>query len=256
MKRIIVEHLSKQYNICPQEQQDGSFRELLVTQARSFFLPQKKVCFTALDDVSFEVEEGEIFGIVGKNGSGKSTLLKILSKVTSPSSGRAILKGRVASLLEVGTGFHGELTGRENIFLSGVILGMKRWEISQKFDEIIDFAGVESFLDVPVKRYSSGMRLRLAFSVAANLQADILLIDEVLAVGDYEFEKKCLQHMEGASKGGRTILFVSHNVQAITRLCSRALLLSHGRVVKIGPVADVVDFYYITPQGIYNAAQL
>jgi len=256
MKRVVVECLSKWYNICPQQQQDGSFRELLVAQARSLFLPQKKVRFRALEDVSFEVGEGEIFGIIGKNGSGKSTLLKILSKVTSPCAGRAVLKGRVASLLEVGTGFHGELTGRENIFLSGVILGMKRWEISQKFDEIISFAGVENFLDVPVKRYSSGMRLRLAFSVAANLHADILLIDEVLAVGDYEFEKKCLQHMEGASKSGRTILFVSHNVQAVTRLCTRALLLSQGRVAKIGPVLDVIDSYYIMPQGTHDAAQL
>ena len=229
MKRIIVEHLSKIYQLGASEERDLSFRELLLSQITSVWSPsQKKKPFYALNDVSFEVEEGEVFGVIGKNGSGKSTLLKILSRITSPTSGKATLKGRVASLLEVGTGFHAELSGRENIYLSGVILGMKRWEITAHFDEIVAFAGVEQFLDIPVKKYSSGMRLRLAFAVAAFLSPEILLIDEVLAVGDYEFEKKCIQSMGEMGKAGRTIVFVSHNLVAIKKLCSRVLVLKNG----------------------------
>ncbi len=235
MKRIIVENLSKIYQLGTQADKDQSFRELLFSQVSSLFKPSlPKKSFYALKDVSFEVQEGEVLGVIGKNGSGKSTLLKILSRITAPTSGKVTIRGRVASLLEVGTGFHGELSGRENIYLSGVILGMKRWEISKYFDEIVSFAGVEQFLDIPVKKYSSGMRLRLAFSVAAHLRPEILLIDEVLAVGDYEFEKKCIQSMSDLGKAGRTILFVSHNLVAVKKLCSRVLVLKQGREEFIG----------------------
>lgn len=235
MKRISVEHLSKVYQLGAQVEKDLSFRELLFSQVSSLWSPsQPKQPFYALNDISFDVEEGEVLGIIGKNGSGKSTLLKILSRITSPTSGKVTIRGRVASLLEVGTGFHAELSGRENIYLSGVILGMKRWEISIYFDEIVAFAGVEQFLNVPVKKYSSGMRLRLAFAVAAYLRPEILLIDEVLAVGDYEFEKKCIQSMSELGKAGRTILFVSHNLVAVKKLCSRVLVLKQGQEQYIG----------------------
>jgi lipopolysaccharide transport system ATP-binding protein len=197
----------------------------------------------ALRDVSFEVEEGEIVGIIGVNGSGKSTLLKILSKITDPTGGRAEIAGKVSSLLEVGTGFHQELTGRENIYLNGSILGMKRNEIDRKFDEIVEFSGVEKFLDTPVKRYSSGMRVRLAFAVAAHLEPEIVLIDEVLAVGDIRFQKKCLNKMQDIGQQGRTVLFVSHNMQAVTRLCSRTILLNNGEVIADGPSPEVVSAY-------------
>src|SRR6187401_430063 len=190
--------------------------------------------FWALKDVSFDIRRGEVAGIIGRNGAGKSTLLKILSRITEPTKGRIEIDGRVASLLEVGTGFHPELTGRENIFLNGAILGMTRAEIRTKFDEIVAFAEVEKFLDTPVKRYSSGMYVRLAFAVAAHLEPEILVVDEVLAVGDAEFQKKCLDKMDDVSRGGRTILFVSHNMQAITRLCSRCILLDKGRVLMDG----------------------
>jgi lipopolysaccharide transport system ATP-binding protein len=200
--------------------------------------------FWALKNVSFQVKEGEVLGIIGRNGAGKSTLLKVLSRITEPNEGRVRLRGRVASLLEVGTGFHGELTGRENIFLNGAILGMRRADIKRKFDEIVTFAGVERFLDVPVKRYSSGMYVRLAFSVAAHLECDVLIIDEVLAVGDYEFQKKCLGKMHDvASKEGRTVLLVSHNLAAITEMADRALLLDSGAVVVDGSVSDAVSTY-------------
>src|ERR1035441_3462969 len=200
--------------------------------------------FWALKDVSFEVKRGEVVGIIGRNGAGKSTLLKILSRITEPTSGRVHLKGRVASLLEVGTGFHPELTGRENVFLNGAILGMSRAEIRQKFDEIVAFAEVEKFLDTPVKRYSSGRYVRLAFAVAAHLEPEILIVDEVLAVGDAQFQKKCLGKMKAASRSeGRTVLFVSHNMGAIQSLCSRAVLLSLGRITFEGKVQDAVSYY-------------
>jgi len=199
--------------------------------------------FWALKDVDFEIKRGEVVGIIGRNGAGKSTLLKILSRITEPSTGRVEIRGRVASLLEVGTGFHPELTGRENIYLNGAILGMTRAEIKLKFDEIVDFAGVEKFLDTPVKRYSSGMYVRLAFAVAAHLEPEILIIDEVLAVGDAEFQKKCLGKMRDVAGHGRTILFVSHNISAVRQLCSRAVLLSGGRIAIDAPTAVAVERY-------------
>ena len=199
--------------------------------------------FWALRDVSFEVKQGEVVGIIGRNGAGKSTLLKILSRITEPTEGRIRILGRVASLLEVGTGFHPELTGRENIFLNGAILGMHRAEIKRKFDEIVAFAEVEKFLDTPVKRYSSGMYVRLAFAVAAHLEPEILIVDEVLAVGDAEFQKKCLGKMQEVSKGGRTVLFVSHNMTAVQTLCSTAIHLSFGSVAGMGNVNQFVAEY-------------
>ena len=200
----------------------------------------------ALRDVSLEVRQGQVVGIIGRNGAGKSTLLKILSQVTAPTSGQAKVKGRIASLLEVGTGFHPELTGRENIYLNGAILGMRRAEIERKFDEIVDFAGVERFIDTPVKRYSSGMYVRLAFAVAAHLEPEILLVDEVLAVGDAAFQKKCLGKMGDVAKAGRTVLFVSHNMTAINQLCPRAILLADGHVVRDGNTSSVVAEYLRT----------
>jgi lipopolysaccharide transport system ATP-binding protein len=206
--------------------------------------PAAEEDFWALKDVSFEVNQGEVVGIIGRNGAGKSTLLKILSRITEPTKGRITLNGRVASLLEVGTGFHPELTGRENIFLNGAILGMSRVEIKSKFDEIVAFAEVERFLDTPVKRYSSGMYVRLAFAVAAHLEPEILVVDEVLAVGDAQFQEKCLGKMnEVAKKGGRTILFVSHNMTAVASLCSRAVYLAGGKVNAIGTSSEMIDAY-------------
>ena len=197
----------------------------------------------ALRGVSFEVKQGEILGIIGRNGAGKSTLLKILSRVTAPTSGEVRVKGRIASLLEVGTGFHPELTGRENIFLNGAILGMTKAEIRKKFDEIVDFAGVERYMDTPVKRYSSGMYVRLAFAVAAHLEPEILICDEVLAVGDAEFQKKCMGKMQDVSKRGRTILFVSHNMAAVSKLCSQCAFLDGGRLKMIGPTDEIIPHY-------------
>jgi lipopolysaccharide transport system ATP-binding protein len=197
----------------------------------------------ALRDVSFEVSEGDVIGIIGSNGAGKSTLLKILSRITGPTEGSAVIRGRVGSLLEVGTGFHPELTGRENIFLNGAIIGMTRSEIARKFDEIVDFAEVARFIDTPVKRYSSGMYLRLAFAVAAHLEPEILIVDEVLAVGDAAFQKKCLGKMGDVAHEGRTVLFVSHNMDAIQRLCTHGILLEEGRVAAHGPIVDVVARY-------------
>lgn len=221
-----------------------------ITETKSDFSSGSRVSeapsvedFWALRDVSFEVKRGEVVGIIGRNGAGKSTLLKILSRITEPTEGRVELDGRVASLLEVGTGFHPELTGRENIFLNGAILGMTRAEIRRKFDEIVAFAEVEKFLDTPVKRYSSGMYVRLAFSVAAHLEPEILVVDEVLAVGDAEFQKKCLGKMHEVSKGGRTVLFVSHNMSAVRKLCTRGLLLRGGSVVLDGYIADIIQHY-------------
>jgi lipopolysaccharide transport system ATP-binding protein len=199
----------------------------------------------SLKDVNFEVKQGEVLGIIGRNGAGKSTLLKVLSKVTAPTTGSIKIRGRIASLLEVGTGFHPELTGRENIYLNGAILGMNKAEIRSKFDEIVDFSGVERYIDTPVKRYSSGMYVRLAFAVAAFLEPEILIIDEVLAVGDAEFQKKCLGRMKDVSvNDGRTVLFVSHNMDAVRSLCNRAILMQQGMVDLAGPVVDVVAKYY------------
>lgn len=199
--------------------------------------------FWALKNISFDVKEGEVLGIIGRNGAGKSTLLKILSRVTTPTEGKVKIRGRIASLLEVGTGFHPELTGRENVYLNGMIHGMTKAEIKNKFDEIVDFSGIEKFIDTPVKRYSSGMKVRLGFAVAAHLKPEILIVDEVLAVGDVEFRRKCLDKMKDVSDGGRTVLFVSHRMQAIKQLCHRGIVLEGGKIVHRGPTDEVVDKY-------------
>lgn len=245
---ISVENLSKQYRI-GQRQPYKTLRETLMNAVKSPATLFRRNgsggddTFWALKDVSFEVQQGEVIGIIGRNGAGKSTLLKILSRVTEPTEGEVRLRGRVASLLEVGTGFHPELTGRENIFLNGSILGMSKREIDKKFDEIVTFAEVEKFIDTPVKRYSSGMYVRLAFAVAAHLEPEILIIDEVLSVGDAQFQKKCLGKMGEVAKGGRTVLFVSHNMAAIKTLCSRAVCLHNGMIVSAGNTAFVVNEY-------------
>ena len=224
-----------------------SFKELLGRGLKDYFhrrvSRKQDESFFALNDVSFEIKAGEIVGIIGRNGSGKSTLLKILSRITEPTEGRAIIRGRVASLLEVGTGFQPELTGRENIYLSGAILGMRKHEIDRKLDEIIAFSGVEKFIDTPVKRYSSGMYVRLGFAVAAHLELEILLVDEVLAVGDSQFQKKCVSKMQNVGKEGRTVLFVSHSMPTISRLCQRAILLDAGSILHDGPAHKVVTTY-------------
>lgn len=241
---IKVEHLSKKYSIGTKS--SGSLRETLVQKWNSISKKTNNDAeeFWALKDVSFEVKQGEVLGIIGKNGAGKSTLLKVLSRITEPTSGRFIMNGRVSSLLEVGTGFHPELTGRENIYLNGTILGMSKKEVKQKFDEIVDFSGVEKFIDTPVKHYSSGMYVRLAFAVAANLEPEILIIDEVLAVGDAEFQKKCLGKMQDVAGQGRTVLFVSHNMGALNSLCPRSLLLNNGTIVSDDITANVILKYY------------
>jgi lipopolysaccharide transport system ATP-binding protein len=253
MSRLVIQAqgLGKEYVIGQRERGNESFREMLTSSLTAPFLRLQKLRgkvagderFWALKDVNFEVNEGEIVGIIGRNGAGKSTVLKILSRITAPTEGKVEIRGRVASLLEVGTGFHHELTGRENIELNGAILGMSQREIKRKFDEIVAFAEVEKFLDTPVKRYSSGMYVRLAFSVAAHLDPEILLIDEVLAVGDVGFQKKCLNKMGQVSGEGRTVLFVSHNQQAVRALCSRGILLVGGRLVTDGPVSAVLQTY-------------
>jgi homopolymeric O-antigen transport system ATP-binding protein len=201
------------------------------------------VLLPALQDVNFTVGEGEVFGVIGSNGAGKSTLLKVLAGITDPSSGRAVLRGRIASLLEVGTGFHPELTGRENVFLNGTLLGLRQREIREEYDRIVDFAGLEKFMETPVKRYSSGMQVRLAFAVAAHLRPEILLIDEVLAVGDIAFQRKCLGAMKEVASGGRTVIFVSHNMAAISNLCDRVLMLQQGQVRAVGPTAEIIETY-------------
>jgi lipopolysaccharide transport system ATP-binding protein len=240
MKPILeVRNLWKQYKIGGQQASYLSLREKLLQP----FQRQKMDTFWALQDINFDIFEGECVGIIGRNGAGKSTLLKILSQITPPTKGYIKARGRVASLLEVGTGFHPELTGRENVYLNGSILGLKRSEINAKFDEIIDFSGIEKFLDTPLKHYSSGMKLRLAFSVAAHLEPEILLIDEVLAVGDAEFQKKCLGKMDEVSKSGRTVLFVSHNLGAIAQLCKKSILLNKGNIEKIGFTPDIITTY-------------
>lgn len=241
---IKVENLGKRFFIGQNsDQRNQSFREALTHAFKRKSSKKKDKEFWALRDISFEVKQGERIGIIGRNGAGKSTLLKILSRITEPTTGKVRLKGRVASLLEVGTGFHPELTGRENIFLNGAILGMSRHEIKRKFDEIVSFAEVEQFLDTPVKRYSSGMYVRLAFSVAAHLEPEILIVDEVLAVGDAQFQKKCLNKMENVGKEGRTVLFVSHNINAIENLCNTALLLKNGQMIEKNSVDKIVRLY-------------
>src|SRR6186713_984910 len=223
---ISIRGISKAYTLVHNGLKSPSFREVVVDRLKHPLRKQQTETFWALKDVSFDVKKGEVVGIIGRNGAGKSTLLKILSRIVEPTSGEVDLFGRVGSLLEVGTGFHPELTGRENIFLNGAILGMQRREIRKHFDEIVDFAEVEKFLDMPVKRYSSGMYVRLAFAVAAHLEPEILIVDEVLAVGDAAFQAKCLAKMGEISRtGGRTVLFVSHNMQAVQNLCQRAVLL-------------------------------
>jgi len=252
---IRVENLSKRYHIGQLHQRHDTLRDALVDSltritriggkknSNNSLNSCQKESIWALKDVSFEVKRGEVVGIIGRNGAGKSTLLKILSRITEPTSGQAIIHGRVGSLLEVGTGFHPELTGRENIYLNGAILGMRKREIDKKFDEIVAFAEIEKFIDTPVKRYSSGMYVRLAFAVAAHLEPEILLVDEVLAVGDIEFQKKCLGKMGDVAKGGRTVLFVSHNMAAVKSLCDWAMLLNDGHVICEGGVNQVVDAY-------------
>ncbi len=243
---IKVEGLSKSYKIGEQTAYSyRSFRDVLANAFKFKKNKSSKPEFWALKDVSFEVEQGEVVGIIGRNGAGKSTLLKILSRITEPTEGYAEIHGRVGSLLEVGTGFHPELTGRENIYLNGSILGMKRREIAKKFDEIVDFAEVEKFIDTPVKHYSSGMYVRLAFAVAAHLEPEILVVDEVLAVGDIAFQKKCLGKMSDVSKEGRTVLFVSHNVALIIQLCNKIIWLYEGKIKKIGDPDKVTSEYLL-----------
>jgi lipopolysaccharide transport system ATP-binding protein len=260
---IKVENLSKQYRIGAKEGY-RTFRETLIDSAKAPFLLcrdiAKKVIsplpsagrsepkseentIWALKDVSFEVKQGEVVGIIGRNGAGKSTLLKVLSKITEPTEGRLELRGRVGSLLEVGTGFHPELTGHENVYLYGAILGMDRWEVTRKFDEIIAFAELEKFVDTPVKRYSSGMYMRLAFAVAAHLEPEILLIDEVLAVGDTKFQKKCIGKMDDVSKEGRTVLFVSHNMGAVSNLCKDGIIMEEGQIIFNGDINVAITRY-------------
>jgi lipopolysaccharide transport system ATP-binding protein len=244
---VVVENLSKRYRIGAL-QHETMLREVLVRPFRNGFRRRDatKDTILALDNISFTVEEGGVVGIIGRNGAGKSTLLKILSKITYPTSGRIKVRGRVASLIEIGTGFHEELTGRENIFLNGSILGMKKKEIVERMDSIIDFAGVEQFIDTPIKRYSSGMYLRLGFAVAAHMNPDILFVDEVLAVGDAGFQKKCLNAMDGMRSGGRSVLFVSHNMAAIENLCARTIWIESGRVKMDGPSREVISAYLST----------
>jgi lipopolysaccharide transport system ATP-binding protein len=246
MKPILeVRNISKEYTIDASRKRYLSLGGSLVAGLQGFLKKPKKEQFWALEDVNFDVYPGDSIGIIGQNGAGKSTLLKIISKITPPTKGYIKARGRIASLLEVGTGFHPELTGRENIFLNGSILGLKRKEIISRFDEIIDFSGVERFLDTPLKHYSSGMQLRLAFSVAAHLDPEILIIDEVLAVGDAAFQKKCLRKMEDVSKNnGRTVLFVSHNMGAVASLCEKGIVLKNGQAQFIGEISKAIDTYF------------
>jgi lipopolysaccharide transport system ATP-binding protein len=242
---IRVTNLSKRYRIGLHKVRYRTLRESITEKFSRISRREQieKEYFWALKDIDFEVKKGESLGIIGRNGAGKSTLLKVLSRITKPTKGRAVLDGRVGSLLEVGTGFHPELTGRENIYLNGAILGMMRSEIERKFDEIVDFSGIEKFLETPVKRYSSGMYVRLAFAVAAHLEPEILMVDEVLAVGDAEFQKKCLGKMGEVTSQGRTVLFVSHNLLAVENLCRKALLLDNGKMVEIGDANTVIETY-------------
>lgn len=243
MKPILeIQNISKQFKIYHEQLPYESIRSKLMNPL-AFFKHRDTELFWALKNISFNILQGESIGIIGKNGAGKSTLLKILSKITPPSSGKITSRGRIASLLEVGTGFHPELTGRENVFLNGSILGMKRRDITSKFEEIVEFSGVEKFLDTQLKHYSSGMQLRLAFAVAAFLEPEILVIDEVLAVGDSEFQKKCMGKMSEVSRSGRTVIFVSHNLSAVSQLCSKAILLEKGSLVMEGQSSKIIDNY-------------
>lgn len=255
---ICVQNLAKRYLLG--KQQTGSYRTLREALVEGVSRPFRRLgkprssgeapeVLWALKDVSFEVKPGEVIGIIGSNGAGKSTLLKILSRITEPTSGRVEIRGRVGSLLEVGTGFHPELTGRENIYLAGAILGMSRREIQKKFDQIVGFAGVERFLETPAKRYSSGMYVRLAFAVAAHLDPEVLIVDEVLAVGDAEFQKKCLGKMQDVSHSGRTVFFVSHNMDVIQRLCGHVLLMQHGRLLAQGSKQEMIARYLAISAG-------
>ena len=254
---IEARHLSKEYKLGGAVRRGENFREALVRSLKRPFRastaqvkePARQSHFWALRDINFDVKQGEVVGIIGRNGAGKSTLLKIVSRITDPSEGYIKLRGRLASLLEVGTGFHPELTGRENIFMNGAILGMRRAEILSRFDEIVAFSEIEKFLDTPVKHYSSGMYVRLAFSVAAHLDPEVLVVDEVLAVGDMAFQKKCLGKMSEVSQGGRTVLFVSHNMAAVENLCSRGLVLSRGKLAFDGAGKDAVEFYLKSVSG-------
>ena len=256
---VEVRNISKQYRLGTAYRRTENFREFLQRKVGQPFRKLRGASngtgissenfFWALRDISFDVQEGEVLGIIGRNGAGKSTLLKILSRITDPTEGRAYVRGRLASLLEVGTGFHSELTGRENIFLNGAILGMRRAEIQAKFDEIVAFSEVEKFLDTPVKHYSRGMYVRLAFAVAANLDPEILVIDEVLAVGDVSFQKKCLGKMSEVSKGGRTVLFVSHNMATVENLCQRGIVLEQGKLAFAGTSKEAVKYYLNSVSG-------
>jgi lipopolysaccharide transport system ATP-binding protein len=250
---IRSEHIGKKYMICHQQGGYVTFREKLTDITKTIIRPWKwpdafaapvREDFWALREINFEIQRGDKVGIIGRNGAGKSTLLKVLSRITDPTCGRISIRGRVSSLLEVGTGFHPELTGRENIYLNGAILGMKKIEIKKKFDEIVAFAEIEKFLDTPVKRYSSGMYVRLAFAVAAHLEPDILIVDEVLAIGDAQFQDKCLGKMQEAGKQGRTILFVSHSMPSVSSLCEKTILLEKGIISKMGPTTDVIMHYH------------
>jgi lipopolysaccharide transport system ATP-binding protein len=246
---VRVENLSKRYEIGAAKRRHDTLRDQIADGLKSAFsrngrTHQRKESIWAIKDISFEIKHGEVVGVIGRNGAGKSTLLKILSRITEPTSGYADIYGRVGSLLEVGTGFHWELTGRENVYLNGAILGMRKWEIDKKFDEIVAFSEVEKFLDTPVKHYSTGMQMRLAFAVAAHLEPEILIVDEVLAVGDAVFQKKCIGKMDDVAKQGRTVLFVSHNMAALKNLCGRALLLEAGRAVADGVCETVIDNYF------------
>ena len=240
---VRVRGLSKAYTIAHQGERPATLAESLLSRARRPFARSPKETFWALKDVEFDIAKGDVVGIIGRNGAGKSTLLKVLSRITEPTTGTVDMYGRVGSLLEVGTGFHPELTGRENVFLNGAILGMTKGEIRRQFDAIVDFAGVEKFLDTPVKRYSSGMYVRLAFAVAAHLNSEILIVDEVLAVGDNEFQRRCLGKMGEVAKTGRTVFLVSHNMTAVEKLCGRSVYLNQGSVVSIGSTDSVISQY-------------
>ncbi len=240
---ISVRGLGKDYTIAHNQVQHSTTAEALMNKLKNPFQRSETETFHALQDVSFEVEKGDVVGVIGRNGAGKSTLLKVLSRITEPTFGEIDLYGRVGSLLEVGTGFHAELTGRENIYLNGSILGMTRREITSQFDAIVEFSGVEQFLDTPVKRYSSGMYVRLAFAVAAHLRSEILIVDEVLAVGDAEFQNKCLGKMKDVSRSGRTVLFVSHNMMAVRNLCSSSIILESGTVREVGSTEKCISIY-------------
>lgn len=267
-KAIVAQNIGKYYRIGAKQQTEDSLISAAINFAKSPLKNfrtyralynfkdidentdlEKHNVIAALKDISFEVGKGEAIGIIGHNGAGKSTLLKILSRITTPTFGKVTIRGRISSLLEVGTGFHPELTGRENIYLNGTILGMRKSEIDRKYDDIVEFSGVEKFINTPVKRYSSGMRVRLAFSVAAHLEPEILIVDEVLAVGDAEFQKKCINKMQDVEKKGRTVIFVSHNMQAITRLCKRAILIERGVVIQDGPAEKVIGRYLTSGMG-------